>query len=96
MPAVDRYDQELAKVIAMYVRNGIEEFHCAHLTDAQMKELNPIIRNSIVTALHVFRHMEENEAAKKSFDFNVSLIPKYWENPELLEDYIKFEESYEK
>jgi len=37
----------LAKLIAAYVRNNIEDFHCKYLTDAQMKELNPLIRNAI-------------------------------------------------
>ena len=36
--------QTWAKVIAMHVRNEMEGFHCQHLSDAQMKELNPIIR----------------------------------------------------
>jgi hypothetical protein len=28
--------------LAMYVRNAIEDFHVKHLSDTQMKELNPI------------------------------------------------------
>ncbi len=40
-----------AKSIAAYVRCFMEDFHCKHLTDAQMKELNPIIRNAIYTFL---------------------------------------------
>jgi len=35
----------------MVVRNATEEFHAEHLTDEQMRELNPIIRNAIYTAL---------------------------------------------
>jgi hypothetical protein len=34
--------------IAMCVRNAMENFHCAHLSDEQMSELNPIIRNAII------------------------------------------------
>jgi flagellar motor switch protein FliG len=41
----------LAKSIAAYVRCGMEDFHAKHLNDEQMKELNPIIRNSIFTFL---------------------------------------------
>ena len=51
-------DQELkegmqfhAKYAAIVVRNAMEEFHCKHLSDEQMEELNPIIRNAIYTAL---------------------------------------------
>jgi hypothetical protein len=40
-----------AKVIAAYVRCYMEDFHSKHLSDAQMKELNPIIRNAIYTFL---------------------------------------------
>jgi hypothetical protein len=41
----------LAKIIAVVVRNSMEDFHCKYLSDAQMKELNPLIRNAIYTAL---------------------------------------------
>ena len=41
----------LAMLIAAVVRNSMEDFHCKYLSDAQMKELNPIIRNAIYTAL---------------------------------------------
>ena len=40
-----------SKVIASYVRDNMEDFHCKHLSDAQMRELNPLIRNAIYTAL---------------------------------------------
>ncbi|MBC8457308.1 MAG: hypothetical protein H8D67_04845 [Deltaproteobacteria bacterium] len=46
--------QYLAMYIAMVVRNTMEVFHCGHLSDEQMKELNPIGRNAICTALHAF------------------------------------------
>ena len=32
-----------AKLIAAVVHNKMEDFHCEHLSDAQMKELNKII-----------------------------------------------------
>jgi len=40
-----------AKLIAAVVKNCMEEFQEKHLTDEQMKELNPIIQNAIYTAL---------------------------------------------
>ena len=43
----------VAKLIAALVRNSMENFHCKYLSDAQMKELNPIIRNAIYTAMVV-------------------------------------------
>jgi len=42
-----------SKYIAMVIRNAMEDFHCKHLSDTQMKELNPLIRNAIYTALYI-------------------------------------------
>lgn len=42
---------QLAKSIAAYLRNQIEDFHVAHLSDNEMKELNPLIRNAIFSYL---------------------------------------------
>ena len=36
-----------AKYISIVIRNAMEDFHTKHLSDAQMKELNPIIRNAV-------------------------------------------------
>ena len=41
----------IAKAISAYIRNQIEDFHANYLSDEQMKELNPIIRNAIYTYL---------------------------------------------
>jgi hypothetical protein len=35
-----------AKVVALHVRNEMEDFHCKHLSDDQMKELKWIIRKA--------------------------------------------------
>ena len=37
------HTQDLAMYIAMAVRNAMEDYHCEHLSDEQMKELNPIV-----------------------------------------------------
>lgn len=70
-----------AKVIASYVRENIEDFHCEHLNDAQMKELNPLIRNAIYTALRdiMFRPTRTYAVQK------LNLAP-YWEDCEYLEN----------
>lgn len=44
----------LAKAIAAHVRNGIENFHCKYLSDDNMREINPRIRNAIYTFLMDF------------------------------------------
>ena len=88
-PKSVKEDKKLANYIAMVIRNAMEDFHCQHLTDDQMKELNPIIRNAVCTALHAFNNCEKADAAAQFVDFNFRMIPKYWEGQELLNDYVR-------
>ena len=81
--------------IAMVVRNAMEDFHSDHLSDVQMKELNPIIRDAIYTALHTLRQANSSPAAKKFVNFQASLIPDYWEQPEFLKDYLELALLYD-
>ena len=71
-----------AKAIAAYVRYNMEDFHSKHLTNAQMKELNPLIRNAIFTFL-------KDEADGDSFDISCmcqfNLAP-YWEDCEYIRE----------
>ena len=82
-----------SKYIAMVVRNAMEDFHCKHLSDAQMKELNPTIRNAIYTAIYAYEAVGKSEMSKSFVEFHLLSIPKYWEEPELLKG---FKESDEK
>jgi hypothetical protein len=88
-PEAVKEDQQLATYIAMVVRNAMEDFHCRHLTDDQMRELNPIIRDAVCTALHAFNNYEKADAAARFVDYNFRMIPKYWEQPQLLEGYVR-------
>ena len=78
--------QYTAKCIAMVVRNAMEDFHVGCLSDAQMAELNPIIRNAIYTALYAMRHNDDPEA-NEFMRFAERLIPSYWEPPRFLANY---------
>ncbi|MDR0828792.1 MAG: hypothetical protein LBN95_01580 [Prevotellaceae bacterium] len=69
----------IAKLIAAVVRNNIEDFHCKYLSDAQMEELNPLIRNAIYTGL--FYLLEDSDALVQHYS---QYIPPYWEDCELL------------
>ncbi len=80
--------QNWAKYIAIVVRNAMEDFHHQNLSDGQMKELNPIIRNAIYSALYAYDNREESGKAERFVEYNMSMIPDYWEAPELLE-YLK-------
>ena len=88
-PGPVKEDQQLASYIAMVIRNAMEDFHCEHLADDQMKELNPIVRNAVCTALHAFNNYEKADAAARFVDYNFRMIPKYWESPELLDGYVQ-------
>lgn len=81
--------QELAMYIAQVVRNEMEDFHVQHLSDAQVRELNPLIRNAIYTALHAAEQADQGcEGSRLWINFH-KRWPVYWEPPELVEDYTK-------
>jgi hypothetical protein len=72
----------------------MEDFHVAHLSDAQMKELNPIIRNAIFEVLTAFELFEQSDATATRFlHFLHLMIPDYWEPPQLTKEFV---ESWEK
>ena len=81
--------QETAMFLAMVVRNAMEDFHHRHLSDEQMKELNPIIRNAIYTGLQALRHYRRSEGARSFADWQKRLIPDHWEQPKLLTDLVE-------
>jgi hypothetical protein len=76
--------KDFAKYIAIVVRNAMEDFHCKNLSDEQMKELNPIIRNAIYTAIYAREKCGKSDPLKFFVDYHFMSIPKYWEEPELL------------
>src|SRR5262245_1279022 len=83
---------KVAKIIAMHVRNEMEDFHVKYLNDDQMRELNPIIRNAIYSSLVGLYYAGEaskpkrNRGALSWVSFLLMLIPRYWEGPELTDD----------
>ena len=72
-----------ALYIAMVVRNALEDFHCKHLSDEQMKELNPLIRDAVYSALHAYAHFEASAQARRFVQHHTEAIPSYWEMPRL-------------
>jgi hypothetical protein len=88
MPERDSTDRRhLANVIAMVIRNAMQDFHVKHLSDGQMRGLNPIIRNAVYTALQALDDAPRSENARQFLGFHAAMIPSYWEPPELLDDY---------
>jgi hypothetical protein len=75
----------------MVIRNAMEDFHVEHLSDDQMRELNPIIRNAVYTALQALHDAARSEHARQFLGFHAAMIPSYWEPPELLDGYLSDE-----
>jgi len=72
----------------MVVRNAMEEFHCEHLSDSQMKELNPIVRNAVYEALYFLAMASypfEDEDAQEVVASQLRVIPEYWEDPKSIQ-----------
>src|SRR5215813_11275716 len=95
-PRPSKQTQVTAMYIASVVRNAMEDFHCRHLSDEQMKELNPIIRNAIYTALYARENYNRSLAAQSFVDFSVRLIPHYWEDPTLTDDFLESVKYFER
>jgi hypothetical protein len=87
-PTLSKEIQDFAMYVAMVIRNAMEDFHCEHLSDEQMRQLNPIIRDAVATAVHAFEHPRV-EAAQQFVQFHLLCIPGYWERPKLLDDYVQ-------
>ena len=81
---INKADKKLAMLMAHAVRNAMEDFHCKNLTDKQMAELNPIIRNSIFTTL-VALNNQNYITPKQYLQWHLSAIPDYWEDPKLID-----------
>lgn len=85
--------QNYSKYIAMVIRNAMEDFHHQNLSDKQMKELNPIIRNAIYTAIYSYESYGKSDRLRDFVEFHLMSIPKYWEEPELVAGVKAGEES---
>lgn len=81
---MDAAMRSYAKYLAIVIRNAMEDFHHKYLSDEQMKELNPLIRNAIYTAFYANENQDRSSRAKEYVRYHSSMIPKYWEEPELL------------
>jgi hypothetical protein len=81
--------QQMAMFIAQIVRDEMEDFHVRHLSDDQMRELNPIIRNAIALALHLVEHSDDPRA-QMMIALVAHSIPDYWEEPTLPKGFLEF------
>ena len=95
VPPIDKDLVSYTMVVAMSVRNAMEDFHSSPEgpTDAQMEKLNPLIRTGILTAVHAWRFVHI-DPAYRYLRFQDDLIPDYWEPPQLLASYVESWDRY--
>ena len=78
---------QMSLVIAMHIRNEMENFHSEQLSDEQMRELNPIIRQATYDILNYLKlasnkeNSSEKIIAQGVINFLIQSIPNYWELP---------------
>ena len=78
---------QMSFILAMNIRNNMENFHFEHLSDEQMNELNPIIRQAIYDILSYFNPTSndanncEKIVAQDHINYLIQSIPDYWELP---------------
>jgi hypothetical protein len=73
----------VSKIIALNIRNRLEDFHVAYLPDSVMPELNREIRGGIYDALVAIVNYDTDEFSRKFINYTDNMIPDYWEDPEL-------------
>lgn len=90
--------KKITKLLALNVRDELEDFHVAHIPDTLMPELNIAIRNGIYNALFILANFEMDEVCRKYFNFLAKRVPEYWEDPNLLPELenvlAKFDEEF--
>lgn len=85
---INENDTFLAKFISIIIRNELEDFCIKNIPDSEMKELNITIRNSVATGLTIMRNWD-NVKVQGFKNHQIKCIPHYWEEPELLDDYLE-------
>ena len=86
--------QKQVMLLGIEVRNNIEDFHAKYLSDEQMKELNPLIRQGIMNGIELWEEYKRYRRSKKQNGeitaymlMALMMIPDYWELP--VENYKK-------
>lgn len=74
-------EQQHALVMATLLRNALEDFHVAHLSDTQMKELNRLIRYALYEAISQIETMAGTPEGEGFLAWVVTRIPDHWEIP---------------
>jgi hypothetical protein len=98
-PTADESLQAWTKVIAISVRNELEDIHSRHISDELMPDLNRAVRRGIYLALrNLFllsnaRDTDDYVRAKVLLWFHLMMIPDYWEDTEMSPDDLAEEDA---
>jgi hypothetical protein len=98
-PVVEESLQAWTKLIAMPVRNELEDIHCRHISDELMPDINRAIRRGIYLSLrNLFllmeaKHVDDYDRAKAFLWFLLMGIPDYWEDAEMTRDDLAEEDA---
>ena len=98
-PTVDESLQAWTKVIAISVRNELEDIHSQHISDELMPDLNRSVRRGIYLALrNLFlltnpKETDDYVRAKVLLWFHLMMIPDYWEDTEMSADDLAEEDA---
>ncbi len=76
-----------ANYIAMVIHNAIEDFKSKNPSDDQMERLDSTVVNAIYTALYTFDYYKCSDSAREFLEYNLSQVPKAWQEPEFLEGF---------
>ena len=63
--------RDYAKYIAIVIRNAMGDLHYRHLSDVQMEELNPVVKNAVCTAIYAFESRKLSRACEGFGDFHL-------------------------
>ncbi|MDF2048053.1 hypothetical protein [Microbacterium sp. Kw_RZR3] len=77
--------QQHAMLLAMQIRNAMEDLHVRHLSDAQMAELNRITRQALYDGIAMMEN-DDDPNFMRNRSYLISMIPDHWEIPGQDED----------
>jgi hypothetical protein len=98
-PTAEESLQAWTKLIAISVRNELEDIHSRHISDELMPDINRAIRRGIyLTLRNLFiltnaKHVDDYNRAKALIWFLLMVLPDYWEDTEMTPDDLAEEDA---
>ncbi len=98
-PVAEESLQAWTKLIAISVRNELEDIHSQHISDELMPDINRAIRRGIYLSLrNLFllmnaKRVDDYDRAKALIWFLLMVLPDYWEDTEMTPDDLAEEDA---